>query len=48
VNETGHFEAPDARIKSAPDELDLGRRRQDLRLALETVARPDFNDRNVA
>jgi hypothetical protein len=48
MDEAGHFQAPDAGVDCAPNELDLGRRRQDFRLALETVARADFDDRNVA
>jgi hypothetical protein len=48
MDETGDLEAPDTGVDCAANELDLGRRRQDFGLALETVARADFDNRNVA
>src|SRR5690606_4138658 len=44
---TADFETPDPGIEGTGDELDLDGCRQNLGLALESVAGSDFNDRNV-
>ena len=44
VHEARDLDTPQAAVDGALDELDLDRRRHDARLALQAVARPDFDD----
>ena len=44
IHETRDFDTPQPGALQAAYELDLCRRRQNLRLALQAIARPDFND----
>ena len=44
VHETRDFDALEATGREAADELHLGVRGQHLRLTLQAIARPDFDD----
>ena len=48
MHEARDLHATNAGIDRPLDKLDLGVGRQDLRLALQTVARADFDDRDFA
>ncbi len=48
IDEARDFDALQARGNQAPDQFELGRRRQNLRLALQSIARPHINDFNLS